>query len=91
MNLLRLLLPTLSLLMAAAATADTYITAARLVDTQAGRLRESPVVQVAGNRVVEVAVEMAGRLRFSEQREAFIRQLRPGARADRDRAPPKRS
>lgn len=39
------------------ATADTLITAARLVDTERGRVLENPAVLVSGNRVASVGMQ----------------------------------
>ncbi len=54
-NIVKLLVALIGLFCTAVAAAqDTWITAARLVDTRAGKLLESPAVLVSGERIVRI-------------------------------------
>ncbi len=57
MQIIRALVVFLSGCLAHSAVADTIITAARMIDTERGRLVESPALRVSGNRVVEVGTQ----------------------------------
>ncbi|MEE4193100.1 MAG: amidohydrolase family protein, partial [Halieaceae bacterium] len=57
MQIIRTLTVVVACCLAPGVLADTVITAARMVDTQRGRLVESPAVLVRGNRVVEVGTQ----------------------------------
>lgn len=57
MQIIRTLTVVVACCLAPGVLADTVITAARMVDTQRGRLVESPAVLVRGNRVVEVGIQ----------------------------------
>lgn len=56
MQILRALALLLGAGLAEIALADTYLTAARLLDTERGRLLESPAVIVTGNPLEDITV-----------------------------------